>query len=143
MRTYRPFESPDYAAVAANLQAAGMYDEVWDAKENLQAIAASSHPLSGVTVLERDGELVASVYTIPWGENTAFFFRLCVATEVRGQGLGSSLLSHVEEKLKFGGAKEIAAFYDSSNEALAAFYEKLGYGKTPGRSFHCIWKPES
>jgi ribosomal protein S18 acetylase RimI-like enzyme len=143
MRTYRPFESLDYPAIAANLQEAGMFDEAWDARENLVSIAQSDHPLSSVTVLERNGELAASVYTIPWGENVAFFFRLCVSSNMRGQGIGSSLLSHVEANLRLNGAKEIAAFYSSDNEALTSFYEKRGYHNTPGHSFTCIWKPES
>jgi ribosomal protein S18 acetylase RimI-like enzyme len=143
MRTYRSFESLDYPAVAGNLQAAEMFDEVWDSHENLVAMAQSAHPLSSVTVLDRDGELAASVCTIPWGENVAFFFRLCVAPDLQGQGLGSSLLSHVEDDLRMNGAKEIAAFYGSGNKRLVAFYEKRGYRYTPGHSFTCIWKPEA
>ena len=91
-------------------------------------------------VLTREIDGITAAAAV-WRENTALM--LCVLPEYRGRGLGSALLSEMEEDARRGGAEEFR-FCDGPGylapgipigkgyEKNAAFFEKRGYKHTWG-----------
>lgn len=56
-----------------------------------------------------------------------WLYAVCVQTEWRGKGVGSALVRHAEAALKERGCMKINLQLADGNDAVAAFYEALGY----------------
>ena len=60
-----------------------------------------------------------------------WIYSLAVLPEHRRRGLGSRLMRHAEERLKLLGCPKINLQIMQGNEAVEAFYRKLGYQTEP------------
>ena len=98
-------------------------------RENLIAYNISQHGYSevdkaGIFVRNEDGSLAGGIYAYAWG-GVCQIELLWVAEDRRGEGLGSRLVSAVEEEaLRIGCSK---LFLDTFSYQAPGFYEKLGF----------------
>lgn len=83
-------------------------------------------------VAEENGRIVATIVLSPPDEQSespgrAWFSQFGVDPDRKGQGVGSLLLRHIEERAKELGAAEIALDTALPATHLIRFYEKRGY----------------
>ncbi len=64
-----------------------------------------------------------------------WLYSVAVHTDYRRHGLGSSLVRHAEQALTALGCMKINLQITSGNEAVAGFYEALGYGWRRGSAW--------
>ncbi|HWW01385.1 MAG TPA: GNAT family acetyltransferase [Candidatus Acidoferrum sp.] len=77
-------------------------------------------------VAEADGKAVGSVMA-GYDGHRGWIYSLAVLPEYRRRGLGSRLVRHAEERLRALGCPKINLQIIKGNEAVEAFYRKLGY----------------
>src|SRR5512139_1752686 len=77
-------------------------------------------------VVEVEGK-VAGTIMAGYDGHRGWIYSLAVLPEYRGRGLGSRLLRHAETRLKRLGCPKINLQIMKGNEAVEAFYHKLGY----------------
>lgn len=89
----------------------------------------------GLLQLERaaDGTLLATGMG-GYDGHRAWLYGLAVAPQLRRQGLGRAMVEHLERLLVARGARKINLQLRAGNEAVAAFYERLGYHLEPRAS---------
>ena len=81
-------------------------------------------------VVESGGKVVGSVMA-GYDGHRGWIYSVAVLPEHRGCGLGSRLVRHAEEHLRALGCPKINLQIMDGNEAVAAFYGKLGYEIEP------------
>jgi len=77
-------------------------------------------------VAEAGGKVVGSIMA-GYDGHRGWIYSLAVLPEYRRRGLGSRLMRHAEERLKLLGFPKINLQIMQGNEAVEAFYRKLGY----------------
>ena len=77
-------------------------------------------------VAEAEGTVVGSVMA-GYDGHRGWIYSLAVLPEYRRRGVGSRLVRHAEEHLKLLGCSKINLQIMQGNEAVEAFYRKLGY----------------
>jgi len=87
-------------------------------REKEQVFMEQDLPNSRVTVIEKYGKVVGFASFINEFAMSGFFIK----TKVQGQGLGSTLLKHIQSKKE----KIILAVYVENKQAIA-FYSKHGF----------------
>ncbi|MBL8327561.1 MAG: GNAT family acetyltransferase [Rubrivivax sp.] len=60
-----------------------------------------------------------------------WLYSVAVQAPLRGAGIGSALVRHAEQALEARGCLKINLQLVASNDATAAFYERLGYAVEP------------
>jgi [ribosomal protein S18]-alanine N-acetyltransferase len=76
-----------------------------------------------------------AVLLIRRGSRSARLYSIAVAAEAAGRGVGSRLLSAIEEMARQRGADRLRLEVRADNPAVAGFYERAGYqpvGHRPG-----------
>jgi len=87
---------------------------------------ALSKPCSTILVAEQEGGVVASVMVGHDGHR-GWFYYLAVDPDRRGRGLGRAMVRAAETWLTGAGLPKAQLMVRSSNAAVLAFYERLGY----------------
>lgn len=85
--------------------------------ENLGCVAVTDGRLVGAVRARRDGDLL-------------LIGRLAIAPDQQGEGLGTLLLSAVEERGREAGASTAELFTGGLSEANQRLYEREGYERT-------------
>jgi ribosomal protein S18 acetylase RimI-like enzyme len=128
----RPFADADEDAVVALWQTAGLTRPWNDPRRDiarkkqvqrelfLVALAPSStsgHP----------GDEVVGTAMAGYDGHRGWVYYLAVAPDRQGSGLGRQLMAEVEARLLALGCPKVNVQVRSGNEAVAAFYDRLGY----------------
>ena len=113
-----------YGELKRILQEAELYDETWEARENLKR-KINRDPESILVAREED-ELIGCVFIVEDGWN-GFIWRLCVKEAHRQKGVGSLLMQEAEKIITRRGIKEASLFVDPQNTALLNWYKKRDY----------------
>ncbi len=121
-----------YEDVKQILQEGNLYDETWEARENLKR-KIERDPQS-ILIADVNEEIVGCVFIVEDGWN-GFIWRLCVKKSHRKKGIGLLLMQKAEEIIKNRGIKEASLFVDSKNEYLKKWYQKQDYIKTSDWTF--------
>ena len=124
----RPFRPEDEAAVIALWQRCGLTRPWNDPHKDIQRKLTTQPEL--FLVGERDGLLVASVMA-GFDGHRGWVNYLAVDPEQRGQGLGRMLMEQVERSLVELGCPKLNLQVRAGNQAVLAFYERLGYQVEP------------
>lgn len=77
-------------------------------------------------VAETAGTVIGTVMA-GYDGHRGWIYSLAVLPEYRGRGVGTRLMRHAEQQLKLLGCPKINLQILQSNEAVEAFYRKLGY----------------
>ena len=80
-------------------------------------------------------ERVSHRSSLPWEDKTAparYVYRLGVAVEFGGQGLGKQSLEKIGELAKSQGAKYLRLFVAHENQPAIGLYRKMGFSQLPG-----------
>ena len=128
----RPFEDADEHAVVALWQAAGL-TRPWNdphrdiarkkrVQRELFLVAEDRSSASG----HRDGEVVGSAMA-GYDGHRGWVYYLAVAPGRQRGGLGALLMAEAESRLLALGCPKVNVQVRSGNEAVAAFYDRLGY----------------
>jgi len=121
----RPFRREDTEAVVALWQACGLTRPWNDPYADIEAKLAVQPELFFVGT-EADGTVVAAVMAGYDGHRGSVNY-LAVAPDHRRQGLGAQLMAHAEAALAGRGCPKINLQVRRENQAVAGFYQRLGY----------------
>lgn len=132
LRTYQP---SDYPSVKQNLIDGGLYTEDMDTEERLAA-KIKRNPDS-IIVAETDGRVIGNIFFVEDGW-APLFFRLAVAKDFRGKGVGTKLLKEAELRIKVRGYSTCFFLVDNEKKELHTFYKKRGY--SAGEVFKIFYK---
>jgi len=124
----RPFRPEDEAAVTLLWQRCELTRPWNDPHKDIQRKLTTQPEL--FLVGERDGLLVASVMA-GFDGHRGWVNYLAVDPEQRGQGLGRMLMEQVERSLVELGCPKLNLQVRAGNQAVLAFYERLGYQVEP------------
>ena len=124
-----------YDEVKKILQEAELYDETWEARENLKR-KIERDPQS-ILIAVDENKIVGCVFIVEDGWN-GFIWRLCVRKSHRKKGIGSMLLQKAEKIIKDRGIKEASLFVDAGNKSLQDWYQKRNYIK--GSNWRFMYK---
>lgn len=124
----RPFRPEDEAAVTLLWQRCELTRPWNDPHKDIQRKLTTQPEL--FLVGERDGRLVASVMA-GFDGHRGWVNYLAVDPEQRGQGLGRMLMEQVERSLVELGCPKLNLQVRAGNQAVLAFYERLGYQVEP------------
>lgn len=132
LRSYRP---PDYPAVKQNLIDGELYQEEMDGEERLAA-KIKRNPDS-IIVAEASGRVVGNIFFVEDGW-APLFFRLAVAKDFRGKGVGTKLLKEAESRLAARGYTACFFLVEDRKKELHTYYKNRGY--TRGNVFRIFYK---
>ena len=124
----RPFRPEDEAAVTLLWQRCELTRPWNDPHKDIQRKLTTQPEL--FLVGERDGLLVASVMA-GFDGHRGWVNYLAVDPGQRGQGLGRMLMEQVERSLVELGCPKLNLQVRAGNQAVLAFYERLGYQVEP------------
>jgi ribosomal protein S18 acetylase RimI-like enzyme len=118
----RAFTTDDYEAVAA----------VWDATEGmstptLEEVERKLERDPELFVVAEDGDEVVGVAIGTHDGWRGYVFRLAVAPQRRGEGIGAALVADLERRFAAKGVDRLRVLVHRSNPAARAFWEALGY----------------
>jgi ribosomal protein S18 acetylase RimI-like enzyme len=134
--TIREFCFPDDYGAAVELWAGmekGVHVGRSDTPEEIQKKLNRDPDL--FLVAESDGRIVGTVIG-GYDGRRGLIYHLAVARELRGQGIGSSLMAEVEMRLRAKGCLKCYLLMTSDNTEVGKFYEALGwYEMTDNRLF--------
>ena len=122
----RKFTWDDIQAIVdleARSFAVGAYD-----REDLEAVF--SNPDSFNYVAETDGKVVGYVVAIPLDNSSADIESIAVDPGLQRSGLGSSLMSYIEEEMVARGFSISVLEVREKNLEAIAFYQRQGYETT-------------
>lgn len=123
--TLRPFQPGDEAAVVALWQACGLTRPWNDPHRDIQR-KLGVQP-EGFLVGEADGRIVASAMA-GYDGHRGWVNYLAVAPDCRHRGHGRALMRHIEQWLTTLGCPKLNLQVRAGNDAVLAFYARLGYG---------------
>jgi RimJ/RimL family protein N-acetyltransferase len=121
IRSYRP---DDYETVVALWREVGFHVDDRDGADALSRHLSLNPGL--FLVAEAAGRLVATVIG-SWDGRRSLVYRLAVAPDFRGRGLGASLMAEIEGRLQGRGARSALLFTTTENAAALGLYRRLGY----------------
>jgi ribosomal protein S18 acetylase RimI-like enzyme len=128
MISIRAYAASDYEQLKSILDSVCMFDAVWDSEANV--LGMIQHEANAVLVALVQEKIVGCVYSIAFGSQVAFIFRLAVLPEFQSRGVGSALLNAVIENGKQKGVQEFGLFVDQTDTSLNAFYAARGFGSS-------------
>jgi len=123
----RSFQLSDYRSVVAlleNVLSAECYEET------MEAFARQlSWDGDMILVAEADGEVIGVVIgTID--NQQGVLYRMAVAGEHRGKGVGAKLVDGLKQRFEQRKIRKIMVNIDSHSERVVPFYESIGYKET-------------
>ena len=121
----RPFRPEDQDDVIALWQACGLTRPWNDPVKDIARKRAVNPEL--FLVGEADGRLVASAMGGYEGHR-GWVNYLAVAPDCQRRGFGAALMRHLEAALTARGCPKLNLQVREGNDAVIAFYERLGYG---------------
>lgn len=121
----RPFRPEDQAPVIALWQACGLTRPWNDPVRDIARKLAVDPAL--FLVGEAEGRLVASAMGGYEGHR-GWVNYLAVAPDCQRRGFGAALMRHLEAALTARGCPKLNLQVREGNDAVIAFYERLGYG---------------
>ena len=116
------------------------YDEVrqfWEGVEKGIHVGPSDAPAEIQKKIQRDPDLflvaeknhkIVGTVIAGFDGRRGMIYHLAVAASLRGQGVGSRLMSEVEARLRAKGCLKCYLIVLRDNEAAVNFYEGLGWG---------------
>lgn len=122
----RPFQPTDEAAVIALWQACGL-TRPWNDPQRDIARKLTEQP-ELFLVGETDGRVMASAM-IGFDGHRGWVYYLAVDPAFQGLGHGRMLMARAEALLIERGCPKINLLVREGNDAVMAFYDKLGYGR--------------
>jgi ribosomal protein S18 acetylase RimI-like enzyme len=128
----RPFDDADEAAVIALWERCGLTRSWNDPRRDIARKKAVQRDWFLVGTV--DGQVVASVMAGYDGHRGGVNY-LAVAPEARLKGAGRRLMAEVERRLEAAGCPKVNLLVRTSNTAVMAFYERLGYAQDEVVSF--------
>ena len=130
-----------YAALVARMDREGW--SVWD--ETYPRDFVGKDIEQGQLYLLLEGDRLAGAFAlpahdneegdVPWEDKAAparYVYRLGVAVEFGGQGLGKQSLEKIGELAKSQGAKYLRLFVAHENQPAIGLYRKAGFSQLPG-----------
>lgn len=102
------------------------------------------HPIATVLLARDDNSNVLGMasYSLLWPASGTrcqlFLTELYVRDEHRGNGVGRALLNRLVEIAQEHNAMRVAWTARRNNVAAQSFYESLGYGADPNKTYHFI-----
>ena len=120
----RPFADEDEDAVVALWAAAGLTRPWNDPHRDIARKMQVQREL--FLVAEDDGAVVGTAMA-GYDGHRGWVYYLAVAPERQGRGLGRTLMAEAESRLLALGCPKVNVQIRSGNEAVAAFYDRLGY----------------
>jgi ribosomal protein S18 acetylase RimI-like enzyme len=129
---FRDMADADRQAVVALWKACGLTRDWNDPVKDIQF--AKSSATSTVLVGELDGRIVASVMVGHDGHRGGLYY-LSVDPAYQKRGLGRLVHQAAVEWLQTRGVWKINLLVRAENQAVAGFYESLGYAVNPVLSF--------
>ncbi len=130
----RRAEASDSEALSELLTQLGYPSSATEVSSRINALATFPRAVAFVAV-NGFGEVVGLVTghlfpSIHDNQPVAWLTTLVVLEDARGAGIGSSLVTHIEEWAAQNGAKRLAVTSASHREEAHAFYEKRDYQLT-------------
>jgi ribosomal protein S18 acetylase RimI-like enzyme len=122
----RPYRPADEAAVIGLWTGCGLVRAWNDPKKDIQRKLAVQPEL--FLVGELDGTIVATAIA-GFDGHRGWVYYLAVAQSQQRKGLGRAMMERVEVLLRDMGCPKLNLQVRSSNDAVLAFYEKLGYSR--------------
>jgi len=120
----RPYADPDENAVVALWQRCELTRAWNDPRMDIQRKLTTQPELFLVGELE--GKIIATIMA-GYDGHRGWVNYLAVAPEHRSKGHGRSLMRHVEEQLTARGCPKLNIQIRAGNEAVLAFYRRIGY----------------
>ena len=105
----------------------------YDTAHNLPTLAIDKKLAvnDGLFFVATDKKAVIGTILAGYDGHRGWLYSVAVHADYRRHGLGSSLVRHAEQALTALGCMKINLQITSGNEAVAGFYEALGYGVEP------------
>ena len=122
----RAYQDDDKSAVIELWNACGLVVPWNDPKDDIDRKVRAQLELFLVGLL--DGRVVASVMAGYEGHR-GWINYLGVRPELQGKGLGRQMMNAAEERLRKLGCPKINLQVRTSNKAVLAFYERLGFSR--------------
>jgi ribosomal protein S18 acetylase RimI-like enzyme len=120
----RPFEDADEDAVVALWHVTGL-TRAWN--DPHQDVARKKRVQRELFLVAEDSGAVVGSAMAGYDGHRGWVYYLAVAPERRGGGLGTLLMAEAETRLLALGCPKVNVQVRSGNEAVAAFYDRLGY----------------
>jgi len=120
----RPYAAADEAAVVALWRRCDLTRPWNDPHKDIQRKLTTQAELFLVGELE--GGIIATIMA-GFDGHRGWVNYLAVAPEHRARGYGRLLMRHIEEKLTARGCPKLNIQVRASNQAVLAFYRKIGY----------------
>ncbi len=120
----RPFADGDEDAVVALWSAAGL-TRPWN--DPHRDIARKKQVQRELFLVAEEGGAVIGTAMAGYDGHRGWVYYLAVAPERQGAGLGRTLMEEAEARLLALGCPKVNVQIRSGNEAVAAFYDRLGY----------------
>ncbi|WP_298751560.1 GNAT family acetyltransferase [uncultured Serinicoccus sp.] len=117
--------SLDHADAAARLWSESGLTRPWNDPRTDFRMAVSG-PASAVLGAVADGDVVGTVMVGHEGHR-GWMYYLAVAPSHQGSGLGRRLVTEAERWVEARGIPKVMLMIRAENEAVARFYERLGY----------------
>lgn len=100
--------------------------------------------IGGIWVAETGGRIVAYAavawgWSIVFGGRDAFLDEICVAEDMRGQGLGAALIERLKPALAAEGAAAVHLEVNTGNAAARRLYARHGFALREG--YHLMSAP--
>jgi ribosomal protein S18 acetylase RimI-like enzyme len=122
--TIRPFADADEDDVVALWHAAGL-TRPWN--DPHRDIARKKQVQRELFLVAHEGDRVIGSAMGGYDGHRGWVYYLAVAPDHQGAGLGRALMSEIEVQLLALGCPKVNVQIRSGNEAVAAFYDRLGY----------------
>ena len=122
--TIRPFADDDEDAVVALWHAAGLTRPWNDPHRDIARKKLVQREL--FLVAEEDDTVVGTAMG-GYDGHRGWVYYLAVAPERQGRGLGRLLMQEAETRLLALGCPKVSVQIRAGNDAVAAFYDRLGY----------------
>jgi ribosomal protein S18 acetylase RimI-like enzyme len=120
----RPIADDDEDAVVALWQAAGL-TRPWN--DPHRDIARKKQVQRELFLVADDDAVLAGTAMAGYDGHRGWVYYLAVAPDRQGAGLGRLLMREAEARLLALGCPKVNVQIRSGNEAVAAFYDRLGY----------------
>jgi ribosomal protein S18 acetylase RimI-like enzyme len=118
----------DVGAVTALWEQAGMWPHVGEDQGWLKRAVERN---AGCALVWREEGRVVGTVIGAWDGLRGWIYRLVVAEEHQGGGIGTSLLRAAEARLRTMGVKQINLMVYEESPAAEAFYARRGYERSP------------
>jgi ribosomal protein S18 acetylase RimI-like enzyme len=120
-----PYSAAHFAGVKALWEEVFPDDPPRDGAEISIAAKAKEHP--ELFLLALDGERVIGSVMAGYDGHRGWLYRVAVAKTHRHRGVGAALIREAEARLWALGCVKINLQVRGTNQAVAAFYQNLGY----------------